>query len=353
MDVEKEKRLKAFCKALGCDGLLLRRRSNIAWITDGADVHCDTAQATGVASALWTPKQHQVLTNTIEAPRLQEEEFPAGWTFEVTPWWEGRKEAPHNFATDWPDPNRRPKKARPGLDDSDAITALRLPLTPHEVERVRALGHDVAETMQQFLQTVKPGVTEHEIAGTFAAALRRQAIHAPVLLVAADDRIAKFRHPIPTKLRLERTLMLVVCAQRHGLIVAATRIVHFGKLPAQLKRKHAAVCAIDASMIAATKVGAKWSEVLAAGIRTYRDEGFGTEWRLHHQGGPIGYECRDFLVTPSTPGTIAEGQLAAWNPSISGTKSEDTVLAGGEVVTAMANWPLLGTRPDILVRRQP
>jgi hypothetical protein len=36
------------------------------------------------------------------------------------------------------------------------------------------------------------------------------------------------------------------------------------------------------------------------------------------------------------------GQVYAWNPSIAGTKSEDTILvapAGNEVLTAIAGWP--------------
>jgi hypothetical protein len=47
--------------------------------------------------------------------------------------------------------------------------------------------------------------------------------------------------------------------------------------------------------------------------------------------------------------------MVGWNPSITGTKSEDTILtrAAGrapEILTAMTDWPMLGQRPDILVR---
>jgi Xaa-Pro aminopeptidase len=355
MDAVKEGRLRQLCRDLERDGVLLRRRSNIAWITDGADVHCDTTQATGVAAVLWTPRRKVVLTNTIEAPRLRAEEFAKEWSFDVVPWWRPRRTLRHNFATDWPDPARRPKKPRDGLDDADAIASLRAPLTTREAMRARELGRDCAEVMQGHLRGVRRGVTEHEIAGRFGAELRRRGMHAPVLLVAADDRIARFRHPVPTHRRLERTLMVAVCAMRHGLIVSMTRLVHFGRLPAALRRKHAAVCAVDEALIGATRPGAKWSEILAAGIRAYRAGGFGKEWKLHHQGGPMGYECRDFCVTPTTSGAAVPNQVVGWNPSISGTKSEDAVLtrsaADAEVLTAMTDWPMLGSRPDILVRR--
>ena len=64
----------------------------------------------------------------------------------------------------------------------------------------------------------------------------------------------------------------------------------------------------------------------------------------------MGYEPRDFLVTPSETRTVQTNQLVGWNPSIAGTKSEDTILSGGEVITTMPDWPMCGTRPDILRR---
>jgi len=149
--------------------------------------------------------------------------------------------------------------------------------------------------------------------------------------------------------------MLVVCAQRHGLIVAMTRLVQFGRVPAALARKHAAVCAVDEALIVATRTGAAWRDVLAAGVRAYRDLGFADEWKLHHQGGPMGYEPRDFCVTPTTRGVVPANQMVGWNPSITGTKSEDTILAragrAAEILTATSDWPTLGSRPAILERR--
>jgi hypothetical protein len=46
---------------------------------------------------------------------------------------------------------------------------------------------------------------------------------------------------------------------------------------------------------------------------------------------------------------VAAGQAFAWNPSIQGTKSEDTILAGetqAEILTETAGWPLLPLAVD-------
>jgi len=73
-----------------------------------------------------------------------------------------------------------------------------------------------------------------------------------------------------------------------------------------------------------------------------RDTGFADEWKLHHQGGPCGYGPRDFVAVPGHPAQVLCDQAFAWNPSITGTKSEDTILVGpdrNEILSATGNWP--------------
>lgn len=65
------------------------------------------------------------------------------------------------------------------------------------------------------------------------------------------------------------------------------------------------------------------------------------EWQLHHQGGLAGYEPREILGRPGANTVVAVNQAYAWNPSIAGVKSEDTVLVtetGHEVVTQIDGW---------------
>jgi Xaa-Pro aminopeptidase len=331
----KDERLASFCRERAVDGVWIRRRANIAWATDGADVHCNAASELGVASLLWTPERKLVLCDNIEGPRMRAEEFFGDWEIGESRWWEPGRAPRGKYASDWPD---------------DALVDLRAPLTELEVERARELGRDTAEVMRGVMFEIRRGTSELEIAGSFAGKLRARAIGAPVILVAADERIERFRHPIATEKRCERALMLVVCAERRGLIVALTRLVHFGALPAVLRRKHDAVCKVDAALHTTTKPGMRWCDLLEVAQLTYAIEGFADEWQKHHQGGPMGYAPRDFVATPSETRAVRERQLVGWNPSITGTKSEDTILSGGEVLTAMSDWPTCGTRPDILVR---
>jgi antitoxin VapB len=246
---EKESRLASFCRERGVDGVFLRRRSNIAWITDGADVHIDSGSPLGIAAILWTPSRKIVLTDTIEAPRLRSEEFDSEWEIRTHNWWESPSvPSPQTCATDWPD---------------DQIAHLRFSLTDFEVIHARDLGHEAAAALCDALRAVSRGDSEHELAALISARLRRRAIFAPVLLVEADARLARFRHPIPTGAGIDRVVMAAICAQRRGLIVSATRLVHFGRVPEDLRLRHEAVCRVDAALHQATRPGARWCDLFA------------------------------------------------------------------------------------------
>jgi Xaa-Pro aminopeptidase len=181
-------------------------------------------------------------------------------------------------------------------------------------------------------------------------------------LVGADDRLKRFRHPIPKANPIRKSVMLVICAGGGGLISNITRLIHFGKIPASLRKRHEACLRVECAMWDATRPGVEAGEVFRAGMQEYARQGFPGEWKKHHQGGPTGYEPRDYLGTPVEKRVIVENQAFAWNPSITGTKTEDTILAsakGVEILTPTPSWPQLSVlyagktylRPDILERK--
>ena len=79
-------------------------------------------------------------------------------------------------------------------------------------------------------------------------------------------------------------------------------------------------------------------EVLKKGIEAYEERGYPEEYKLHHQGGATGYLGRDYRVNFLTPDIVQENQAFCWNPSITGTKSEDTMIA-------TSNGPILLSKP--------
>lgn len=355
------------------DGLLLQKVSSFAWATCGAVSYVNTATTNGAGSLLIlrgepytlqsadgqaqripTPGARYLLTNTIEAPRFEQEEGLAaqGWQFAVTPW--------HTPAGHL---ERLTKGLRLGadgcvpgaLDLSAEMTRLRMNLLPEEVERFRALGALCGEAIGQAVGAVRPGMTEMQIAALLEQEVQSRGAQPVVVLVATDERIFKFRHPLPTGKSMQKYAMLVLCARQKGLVASVTRLLHLGGLPDEVRLKMVATAQVDAAAIRATQPGRTLGEIFGHIQQAYAAVGFADEWHLHHQGGPAGYEPREMTANPASTEVAAVGQVYAWNPSITGTKSEDSVLvteAGCEVLTTTPGWPVIEVngvpRPAIL-----
>ena len=101
---------------------------------------------------------------------------------------------------------------------------------------------------------------------------------------------------------------------------------------------------IDCTLIKNSIPGKSYASVLTVAQEAYKARGYENEFNLHHQGGPIGYQARDYRVDFFHTGLIKENQAFCWNPSITGTKSEDTVIVsshGAEFITSPIIFPAL------------
>jgi antitoxin VapB len=71
---QKQDRIQALLTERKLDALLLRRVSSFAWATCGAASYVNTATTNGEAALLITSSDRYVITNNIEATRLEQEE---------------------------------------------------------------------------------------------------------------------------------------------------------------------------------------------------------------------------------------------------------------------------------------
>jgi antitoxin VapB len=341
-------RIKSLLAKHQADALLLQRVSSFAWATCGGASYINTASTTGVGSLLITPKGRYLITDNIEAPRFEKEEHLAaqGWEFRVTVWHESNPAVADltrglKLAADGPYPG--------AIDLSAEMARLRANLLPEEGERYRRLSQMCAEALNAAIRVVRPGMTEYAIAALLDREAFARGVQPIVNLIATDDRIYNFRHPLPTDKKMSKYAMLVLCGRKYGLVSSVTRLVHFGSLPDDLRRKMIGVAGIDAAFIAATRPGRMLSQVFQRATEAYAMAGFPNEWHLHHQGGPAAYEPREWVATPASTEVVTTGQVYAWNPSITGAKSEDTILVGpssNEVLTTMPDWPMLIVEAD-------
>jgi hypothetical protein len=365
MNVEFDGKLaqvRGLLKADKAEAAMIGKQSNFSWLACGGEAHVALISQLAVGRLLVTAKKVYLLTSRIEMPRLLDEAVRGLGVVPLPYDWydsEGAVKAlkevfdPQKVISDtgeWGTQNRQ-----------ELFTPLRYSLYPAELKRLRALCRGAEAAMNEACHLLKPGQDEFQIAGILSNCCWQRQITPAVTLIAVDERVRRYRHPIPTQKKLKRHAMLVLCARQHGLVVSVTRLVHFGRLPADLRRRHLAVCNVDAAFISNTRLGMPIREIFRRGTVAYAAQGFAEEWKLHHQGGPCSYEPRDYVGTPTAPGVVLEHQAFAWNPSIAGTKSEDTILAtakGPQILTISKDWPMLEIqhdgetllRPDILVR---
>ena len=352
---EKLGKIRSFMGREGIDYLLITTQTNFQWLTGGRP-YVNPAVEKACGDLLIARDKAYLVANNIEAGRLLTEELP-GLGFEKLEycWWQttGQRD--------------RLKAITFGgeiIMDSQLgvkFAELRWDLTLAEQGRYRDTGKCVALALEEVAFVVKPGDSELTIAALIKDKAIRLGVNPLVTLVAADDRAFKYRHPLPTAKKIDNYVMLVLTGEKHGLFAAATRLVHFGPVPADIRNRHDAVLKVDAAFIAATVPGAHVKDIFLAGQKAYTNVGFADQWQYHHQGGMIGYNAREFKATADSLEIVQAGQVYAWNPSIAGVKSEDTFLIGNGMITNLtysASFPTIVVeyggitlkRPDILIR---
>lgn len=340
--------LRALMSRRGVDALHLTSVANTAWLTAGATTYVDESTDTAAFSLLVTRGSARVLTDPIEEPRLRDEERlnELGLGLIVEPW-HVRGHALRALVAKRRLANDSPRDDAVNLNGD--LVALRSQLAPGEQIRLREGARLAADAMDEVARAVRPGMTEWEVAGLLEAASRRRGGAATVTLVASDERIGRFRHPLPTAKGIERQVMLVLCLRHRGLVSALTRTVYFGEAPAALRSLSAAVARVDAQVIAATRAGRTLGELFEVLRAAYTAEGQPDAIEEHHQGGTIAYLARETFARPGSLTRVVIGQAFAWNPSLRGAKSEDTLLlteAGPEIITTMNGWPMQTIETD-------
>lgn len=337
---EKWSRLTDLFGSSQLSAILVQRNENIAWITGGqVEARVAIPLETAVTSLLLTRNGRKYyLTSNNEAPRMADEEFlDLGYEPIITPWHQDSLAEVYRLAGAGAIGADRPLAGFVPVD----LAPLRAPLTPAEVARFRWLAKHTADATAKTLLELEPELTEDEMSATIAQRLLAEGILPTVLLMAADDRIYKYKHAVSRGAMLERYGMINLCARKWGLAVSITRFVHFGPPPQKLADGFAACAEINAKLLHASRQGATSADLFSVAARAYREAGFPGEEQMHHQGGPAGYLEREWVATPAGRQTLSETEALAWNPSIRGAKVEDTALLQNGAIEVLTQTPPL------------
>lgn len=352
---KKLQRIRKLMERSGIQNLSIGEPINILWLTGGRP-YVNIISPKACAELIITQDKVYLISNNIEARRLMQEELTdlPMETVEFS-WWEakGHQDAMTEIV--------QGKEVYSDSKMGEKFSRLRWELLSEEQERYMETGKCASKILEEVAFGLKPGDTELEVAKMIKRISAENDFYPWVNLVAADDRAYNYRHPLPTEKPIEKYVLLAISGHKYGLMTSLTRLVHFGKVPEDLRKRHQAVLKVDAAFIGATKPGVKVKDIFEAGKTAYEQVGFGNEWHYHHQGGMAGYNSREFRASSHCEETVAASQAYAWNPSIAGTKSEDTILvieSGHSIVTEAIQYPVTEVeykgesmyRPDILVR---
>lgn len=361
-------RLKTFLNEEGLTGMLLTRVRNFYWITGGAGNNQIVLNMENGSASLLIMKDGRkyLICNGSEAGRLMNESLGTlGYQLKIFNWYDSNSKTDirAHIINDLANGKKVGSDTNfPGtVLVAKKFAKLRYALTNTEIKKYRWLGKETTEAVAEVCRLIKPGMSEYELEYVTARELRSRGIFPTVLLTAVDHRIFEYRHALAGGEKLKKYAMINVVAEKWGMSMAVSRFVHFGPLPVELEKRIKACAQVNARFMAATIPGKPLIQIFEDCKKWYKEAGYKDEWKKHHQGGAIGYKAREFKIDPGVEGFVLENQAFAWNPTITGAKIEDTILAhndGVEIVTVSKNWPMIEVelngkiylQPDVLIR---
>ena len=329
--------LRELMKSNGLDAFVLRRNPNLAWAIAGR-AHVPTTIDMACFDLIITHDSATAITNVVEAPRLIAEELPSEVSVQTIKWSEGRDPllpTGSKVGSDQPGADR--------IDFGVEVEMMRASLIKSDLARFQNICIDAAVALGNAMKQVESSDREIDVAGLITHSLWQADLEIAFLGVAGQERVHKFRHPLPTDSVVGNRVSASICAKHKGLIASVTRIVTFGEVTGQMITDYTSIFKVEAALLDATVVGKPFSDPINAAIAAYPANGFDAdEWTKHHQGGPTGFLPRDWPANQTSARLIQSNQPIAWNPTGKGWKAEDTIVAtnsGVKLLSVDPEWP--------------
>lgn len=358
---EKECRLYTALSTLGYDSVIITRRSHFAWLTCGSEAVSSRVSHTSPVYLVITPRRKYAVGYVMDLPWLMESVLEnLGYegvilhTFGKTPEQVALELAEGRAAAD--DPFL-------GIDDIHRhITRLHEPYTPQEMARYRQLAAECADIQATVAHWVKPGMTERQVLAHVWQLCLERGMEGHYMFVGADERIKRFRHPVPSDKPIERAVLIAPAVAKWGLLMSTSRLIYFGEPPEDIRRRFHAMATIQAALLAHTQIGTPLTALFDLIMNLYEQLGYAEERYNHFHGGPVGYWA-GYTERMRDPHEAVKPNMAfLFYLTVAGVHCEELMLVDDrktEIVSVDPHWPRLeiafeGQRiavPDIFVRR--
>src|SRR5947209_8757811 len=361
-DIEaKHQRITALLRDKGCDGFLVLRPENFAWLTSGSPPR-GVIDLDAQPALFFSQEGRWLLCSNTDTQRIFDEEIDGlGLQLKEWPWHWGR--APlladvlqvqgKKFACDQPFDQCQPLGAE--------LARLRRTLSPYEIACYRALGETLSHALEATGRTVNRDETEREVAGQVAHRLLRHGAQPVQIAVAANRRSRRYRQTAYTATAIKDICVLSATARKYGLCVRSSRTISFGEPDEKVRKEHEAACKVSATYVASSWPDSVPRAILESGQRIYQLVNADAEFYAAPQGHIIGRIPVEQNLTPQLEELLQANWAVCWYASVGAAVSCDTVIItedGARTITTSDRWPgkrirVHGAefmRPDILVR---
>lgn len=338
----KQGRVKSLLKSRNLDGLLITKQSNLQWFTGGGMNDVIRNNDTSLINLFITEDKRYLIATTSDTERMMEEELQGlGFESVLYNWYD---QSPFDAI------KTIKQDAKVGADIyhpmstfiQTEISDIRRQLTDMEVKRFMDISIEYSSLLTNFCMDLKPGLTERQLASRFGAHCSLYGYRLPVLMVGADERAYKYRHPVFTDKKISKHFILATVGEKEGLNVPMSRVVYFGKAPDELKNRVDAVNHVEVSAAAASVPGRALRDVFEVIKKAYDEAGYPGEWKIHTQGGITSYKPCEYLISAVSDIKIRPSEVLSFNPTIAGAKTEDLYLTKPDKVVQISidkRWP--------------
>ena len=196
------------------------------------------------------------------------------------------------------------KRLNPGVrvvDVSEEIYGLRMVKDGYEQEAIRAAGRRAAKAMERALSSVKPGVSESEIAAEAYHELYRMGCEHPLVYVNVGPHPRIHAEPLGDVRAKEGVFVTVVIgADYAGYYANMARTVFLGSLSGAAER--ALRCMDEVYRVAKklTKPGTRFIDVMQGLDKVYRDYGM-LQHRVAGYAHGVGLQVEEPPITTIVP----------------------------------------------------
>lgn len=327
----KENRLMDYMAEKKYDAVVIGRHDNFAWITGGGKNKVIGSDPVGFGIlVIKSDMEKYLLAYRADIDRIIEEELQGLGYQPVSIYW--YESSPKEEAVKM----LQGKRALTDIPldgaiyDLDAIYRLHFPLTDTEVERYKKVGRETEKIIAGVVRKITPGMSELEVKGMLMERFAANDMEVDVLLVGSDERIFKYRHPLPTEKEIEKYLMISPSVSKWGLHVNIARFIHFGQPDNEIVEKYRAACNIATAAISESYPGNTFANILEIEKELYSKYNYPNEWKNHFQGGITGYMVSDAAKCLVKDEELVEKQTYEWFITISGVKSAELSFNDGK-----------------------